>query len=201
MELILLSLLVSALVFWATNLENQFILLAYFNHPQYSFRSVSIGYLASTGLILSGSYGASQVALAMSNTWIYFLGFMLILLRIWELLKLKYRAQVSQQKIVLRSDKILASRAMILVGAVTLASGEDSFVVFTSLFADTQYSADLVIFLTSLGMAVCWVALAQFLSGYEWISIKLQRFGSVLLPVLLILVGGFIVMDIPVDIV
>ena len=200
MDAILLTILVSALAFWATNLENQLILLAYLHYPQYSIESVSFGYVISTGLILAGSYGVSQVTLVMPKNWIHYLGFLPILLGVWELLKLRYRPQESQQEIVLNAEKIRASRAMMVVGTVTLASGGDSFVVFTSLFADTRYSADLVIFLTSIGMAISWVALARWLSGYVWISTQLQRFRSLLLPILLILVGGFILMDTPADV-
>ncbi|MGK7928688.1 MAG: cadmium resistance transporter [Spirulina sp.] len=199
MKPILLAILVAVLAFCATNLENLFIVLAYLHHSQYSFWPVSVGYVGAIGGILLGSYGLSQVTLVMPSDRIHYLGLLPIALGIWEFLKLRHRLQNTQPDIPLSIKKVRDSQVMMRVGTVTLVSGLDSLVVFASLFADTRYSADLVIFLTGIGMAVCWVTLAQWLSGYRWISAQLKRFGDVLLPVLLILVGLFILMDTPID--
>ena len=194
------AILVSVISFLATNQENLFILLAYFHHPQYSFRAISMGYVAITGLILLTSYGFSQIAQVMPSFSIHYLGFLPIILGTWELLKLLRKSQNYQSEAAVPSGMINSFNGAINVGIATLASSGDSLVVYTSLFADTQYSADSIILFTGIGISMLWVTFAGRLSRHPWISAQLHRWGDYLLPFFLIAVGLFILMDTPVDV-
>lgn len=191
---------ISIVSFIATNLENQLILLAYLHHPQYPVRAISVGYVGATGLILSASYGLSQMTQVMPSSSIHYLGILPICLGGWELLKLILGSKDPCSETEYKTEKVSTSHRAISVGAATMASGGDTLVVFTSLFADTRYSADLVIVSTGIGMALLWIALARWLLGHVWISTQLNRFGHLLLPLFLIGIGVYIWMDTPGDI-
>lgn len=200
MSNLLLALLVSVVAFLATNLENQLILLAYLNHPQYSAQAVSAGYAGATGVILMASYSFSQLIQWLPQNSIHYLGFLPILLGIWELLKLAFKSADSSPSINVTAKDGKTLQKITAVGIATLASGGDSLAVFIPLFADSQPAASLIIILTGIGMALLWVKLAEVLSGNAWLSAQLTRYGHILLPLLLIAIGLFILMDTPIDI-
>ena len=131
---------------------------------------------------------------------IHYLGFLPIILGTWEFLKLIRKSQNYQSEAAVTSEMINSFNGAMNVGIATLASSGDSLVVYTSLFADTQYSADLVILFTGIGISVLWVTFAGRLSRHPWISAQLHRWGDYLLPFFLIAVGLFILMDTPVDV-
>jgi cadmium resistance protein CadD (predicted permease) len=135
----------------------------------------------------------------MPTVTIHYLGILPISLGIWEFLKVVRSSHGESAALAVQSVEDRAWQRAIAIGLVTIASGGDSLVVFTSLFADTRYSADFVILATAAGMAILWVVLAQGLLGFPWLVRHLNRLGGYLLPFLLICVGVFILMDTPVD--
>lgn len=197
---ILLAIFVSAIAFLATNLENQLILLAYLNHPRYSFPAVSAGYVGATALILLVSYGFSRLTQLVPTSSIHYLGFLPIWLGVWEFFKLVVKSETSSiaPHLAIKDGKMVQKVAA--VGTATLASGGDSLAVFIPLFSDAQHTSDLVMILTGIGMAFLWVKVAEGLSRNAWLSAQMTRYGHVLLPLLLIAIGLYILMDTPIDI-
>ena len=80
-----------------------------------------------------------------------------------------------------------------------LANSGDSFLVFTAFLGDTRSWLDGVTAATFLVMAVVWVRLAAMLTEHPRFSDPLRGFARFGLPILLICVGLYIVLDSPTD--
>lgn len=193
---------VSVLAFIATNLENLVILLTFLYQPHYPFPSILVGYVGATALILVVAYSTSQLTQLLPHNWIHYLGILPISLGIWELIGPCFRSQSQGEnhpETDLFSQQENSLHRWISVGLVTLGSGGDSLIVFGSLFSDSQFEADGVIIVTSLLMSLLWIGMARWLLRYPLISQQLNRWGNKVLPLLLIGIGIFILMDTPGD--
>ena len=80
-----------------------------------------------------------------------------------------------------------------------LANSGDSLVVFTALQGDTRSWLDAVAFGTFLAMAGLWAWLSKVMTRHPRLRGPMETFGRFGLPILLVLVGLYILMDSPSD--
>ena len=83
---------------------------------------------------------------------------------------------------------------------LTLSLSADNFAAFIPLLADTSSGGDKVVAISLMASGAAWVAVAGFLAGRPVLRGAAERWGSRILPLLLIGLGVYILANTPFDI-
>jgi len=185
--------------FVATNLDDIILLMLFFSQLNHGFRirQILVGqYLGFTVIILAslpGFFGG----LFIPESWIGLLGFLPILIGVRQLIGNDNEDQV-QTVVHLESTTKRSWFASLFmpqtyhVAAVTVANGGDNIGIYIPLFANSsaiELLVILVIFFVMLGLW-CWIAF--YLARHPAVAPPLTRYGSILVPYILIGLGLFI---------
>jgi len=197
----------SATAFVATSLDNLLLLVGFHTAGTFVRRAIALGYLVAIGIVAAlalGLAGAAEATLPFSLGW---LGLAPLSIGIWQ----GIRAFQTQPEVALDGparelrpeDLTLGERAtgFLSILLTMLANSGDSLVVVTALLGDTRSNLDGCVVATLLGMGVLWTAGARWLSLRPALQKPLRAFARFGLPLLLIAVGGYILLDTPTDIV
>jgi len=80
-----------------------------------------------------------------------------------------------------------------------LSNSADTFGVVLPLFAETPEPLSFVIAATLVLAAFLWFGVAALIIRQPWVAAKLAQFERWLVPILLILIGLYIMLDTPTD--
>jgi cadmium resistance transport/sequestration family protein len=191
--------------FVATNIDDIAILMLFFAQVSSTFRPrhIVIGqYLGFLGLIaasLPGFFGG----LLIPKAWIGWLGLLPIAIGISYLVN---RAEAAEIQTVTELQTLPKSRippAMTRlvapqsyqVAAVTLANGGDNIGIYVPLFANSSPAGLLVVVSVFLILLGVWCYVAFRLTRYPTIAAFLTRHGQKLVPLVLIVLGIYILAD------
>lgn len=183
---------VAAASFVATGLDNLLILVGLLGASD-ERKEVASGYLTGMLLVATAAAGLSVAAHRLPAPTLGYLGLVPIGLGLWHLLQL-WRPAPSRDR-ARRGDGALA------VALVTIAASGDSLATFVALLSDSVTALALPILATIAACSVGWLALARFLSTREGVARLMQRGGAYLMPVILIVIGTYILLDSPTDVV
>ena len=178
----------------STNIDDTFLLAAFFADPNMRSHAVVVGQYLGIGLLVVVSALASMLALALPSGWIALLGVVPLLLGLAQLRSafganggaeshdIDYRKPDARP--TLRSQ-------VVVVAAVTVANGADNIGVYVPLFA-TNLGAITVYVLTFAVMTGVWCVLGYWLVNNPLFGGTLRRYGRVVLPIVLIALGVYI---------
>jgi cadmium resistance protein CadD (predicted permease) len=85
------------------------------------------------------------------------------------------------------------------VAVLMLSNGSDTLGVLLPLFAETPEPLTYVIALTVVSASLFWFALARAIGRHPWVRARLVAVERWLVPILLIMVGLYILVDTPTD--
>lgn len=174
--------LLSGGIFASTNIDDLFVLVGFFSDRSFSRRRIVVGQILGIAAIVAISLAAASVALAISPQLVGFLGLAPIAIGIGKLLRLG-KSKVGRQATAV---------GVIQVAAVTIGNGGDNIGVYTPIFASQrplEMTGTVAIF-AALTLAWCFAAI--WLVSRAALGGPIQRFGRVLLPFVLIGLGGLI---------
>jgi cadmium resistance protein CadD (predicted permease) len=86
------------------------------------------------------------------------------------------------------------------VAAMFLAMSADSVAVLGPLVADTLNRLDAAVLVSWMVMGGVWTRLAGWVAGHPRVAIAAERYGAWIGPVLMIIVGLYILLDTPTDV-
>jgi cadmium resistance protein CadD (predicted permease) len=192
---------VSATTFVATSLDNLLILVGFQTSDSLSTRTIGVGYLAAMAVMI----GVATVLAAAADGGLPFpvgyLGVAPIGIGIYHGV-LAFRPDIAGAKSAERAaSKRTAAAGFVSVFATMAANSGDSLLVFTALIADTEHDLDWMILGTVLLMATAWVWIARWLTEHDRFRDPLRGFARFGLPILLVGVGLYILMNSPTDVV
>lgn len=187
--------------FVATNIDDLIILMLFFAQVNSTFRRQDIyvgqylGFVAIVLLSLPGFFGG----LLISKPLIGLLGFVPIVLGIRSLI----HSQDDEIQAVNLSDNLhqkswinrIISPQVLSVAAVTLANGGDNISIYISLFASQTFASLSVIISVFFACVGVWCLIADWLSKHQAISPTLTRYSHVLVPIVLIGLGIYILVE------
>jgi cadmium resistance protein CadD (predicted permease) len=87
------------------------------------------------------------------------------------------------------------TRGALSVGVVMIANSSDSFAAFVPLFAETREPFTFLIVAVGAGLSLAWCWLARWITSHASVQRPLQTWGAYVLPIMLILVGTYILTD------
>jgi cadmium resistance protein CadD (predicted permease) len=190
-EILLIS-AVTVVAFVSTNFDSLLLLVPWFGASRIEVREIFLGYLLGVSSILAVSWVASSIVELAPARFVGWLGLLPIGLGVVGLAQ-QLRGESAPDSERPRPGGPLA------IALLTISLGGDNLSVFIPLFAETPHSLDSVIVLITLVSAVAWGLLAERLSRAQSIGSALERWGPRLMPLLLIALGLFILLDTSTD--
>jgi cadmium resistance protein CadD (predicted permease) len=175
--------------FVATNIDDLFVLMAFFAAKQYPPLQIISWQLIGIGTITAISIAASLIALVIPSNYVGLLGLLPIALGIKALVELQKKDNDALPKP--RSALSFSGVAMIAI-----ADGGDNIGIETPLFA--TYSAPfeiIALVAVFLAVTVVWCGFAYYLVYHSVLASRIQRVGKLALPFVLIGLGVYILVE------
>lgn len=175
-------------VFASTNVDDLFLLAAYFADGELKPRNIVAGQFIGIGLLVLASAVAALGALTIPEGWIALLGLVplgLGLHRLFARSREEARAEEEETKIPSNRSQVLG------IAGVTAANGGDNLGVYIPLFARDIAAIPVYAVLFALMTAVwCWVG--HRLVSHPRLGDRIRRYGHAVFPFVLIGLGLYI---------
>ncbi len=189
MELIVTSIL----AFASTNIDDIFILLLFFGNKAYKHPQVILGqYIGIIALIVISFIG-SLVGLLVDPRYIGLLGLLPVYFGIRGMVRLFRRQQKNDlDQATIRSKP---SNQALAVAAITFANGGDNIGIYIPLFATLSVQHRVIMIFIFLLMVAVWCIAARYLSRHRAVAYTIEKYGHLITPVILILLGTYILYE------
>ena len=195
---ILTTLLVAVTAFVATNLDDIFVLICFFANKDFNTVSIVSGQYLGVSLLIIISSLAYFFKFIIPSSYIALLGILPIaigLKNLWNLKKDGSKGLLNEtctQKNQDTNDDTelkISSHKTLKVALVTFANGGDNIGVYVPLFASISILPmilTIIIFMVMIGL---WCIIGYFMVSNKIIGYKLQKYGHIILPFVLIFIG------------
>lgn len=185
----------SIIAFASTNIDDIFVLMLFFGNNHFKTKEVVIGqYLGISALVLISFLG-SFIGLVVDVAYIGFLSLLPVLLGIKALVKHFSKLNNNQQTPEIEDVKIKKGGNVLSVAAVTFSNGGDNIGIYIPLFATLSLVEKLsMIFVFSIMIAI-WCLIGKYLSKHPVVSRVIDKYGHILTPIVLILLGLYIIYE------
>jgi cadmium resistance transport/sequestration family protein len=191
METLIILTAISAFV--STNLDDMFLLVAFFANPEFKAKDVVLGQYLGFIVLLTVSSLAYFVQFIIPSNWISLLGVIPIMIGIRSLLHLK-KTQTDDSGEKRNFSKYKEGQKMLPVTLVTLANGGDNLGVYMPLFASMDLFDLFLTATTFLIMVGVWCFLGYKLVNNRVLGNKIKNYGHYILPFIMIVIGLVIIL-------
>lgn len=185
-------------VFASTNIDDIFLLAAFFSDKELRVRSIVLGQCLGIGLLVAVSCIIAFFSLALPPGYVSFLGALPLYLGIRKLPSLwTVTEDAKEEENVQTQEKIIEKNTgsqIMAVSAVTLANGGDNLGVYIPMFANSLSSIPLFVLIFAI-MTLLWCFLGHVLVNNKIAGHWIRRYGHKVLPVVLIILGLHILGD------
>jgi cadmium resistance protein CadD (predicted permease) len=195
---------IGATSFAATNIDDLFILMAFFaNRCRFPISQVVLGQYVGMGALLAVGIVGSLIALVVPNNLIGLIGIFPIAFGIKELLELRKNdhdeeeeeAAITATKQPSQSKWIVAYLPFLTVAAVTFSGGEE-IGIYTSVFAINNEASEIIVIISVvMGLTGVWCGVAFYLVNHSFLAARFRRIASRILPFVLIGLGLYIMAE------
>ena len=191
METVIILTAISAFV--STNLDDLFILAAFFANPEFRAKDVVLGQYLGFIVLLSISSLAYFAQFIIPSNWISLLGVIPIMIGIRSLFHLKQplKDESGEKK---NLDKYKNRQMVVPVALVTMANGGDNLGVYIPLFAGMDPSSLFLSATLFLIMVGVWCFLGFKLVNNRVLGNKIKNYGHYILPFVMIFIGLVIIL-------
>lgn len=181
---------VTAGAFIGTNMDNLILLVALYARFPRRTTTVAAGYIAGMLLIGAVSIGVGLGGGLIRVDRLGMLGVVPIALGIMALFQLFQHKKTGESR---KPASDISTKVVFLSVLTTqLSNGADSIITFSIFLAESTAETDYLIALTGLAMIALFAWLAHFLVKHRRVAEVVDRYGHYLTPVILILVGIYI---------
>ncbi len=186
---------VAAAAFVATNLDNFFLLLSFLTIPSVPIKSVFLGFMTGMLILIGVSATATLLPALIPVKYLGLLGIIPVTVGIKELIAAKSKTGSAGQIAV----PAVPSSAFSAVVLTQISNGSDTIVTFAPLIADSLPGAVILILVTFVAMAMLLWHMARRAHSQPSIVALTKRYGRYLAPIVLILVGSYILANTATD--
>lgn len=182
--------------FASTNTDNLLLIAVLLGRKSQRPSAVLIGYVIAVAIIAVAGLVAARLADAVPGGYLGYLGIIPLAMGLVRLYRsLGGVASPGDDSARPTGVGILA------VAALMLSNGSDTLAVLLTLFAETPEPLTYVLAATIVVAACLWFALARWLAGHAWVAARIERLERWLVPLLLIGLGLYILMDTGTDVI
>ncbi len=187
-------LFIAAVAFIVTNLDDLVVLTAFCGHERYRLREIALGQYLGFGTLVGISLVVGVGASRFFPEHVRWLGaFPIAVGGLW-LLRRRY-GPGSDASSRLEDGSTARSRTGLVAG-VGIADGADNLSVYVPLFAVLGVADTVVVVAMFLVAAGLWVLFARWLASRRPLADRLDTYGDVVLPIVLITLGVVILLDV-----
>jgi cadmium resistance protein CadD (predicted permease) len=181
--------------FIATNIDDLFILMAFFANRRFSSLQIVLGQYVGMGLLIAVSLLGSLISLVVPSNVIGLIGIFPIAIGIKALLELRKKNDDREPAKELPKSRWLAYLPFLTVAAVTFSGGEE-IGIYASVFAiNNDLSAIIIIVSVVMALTGVWCCIAAYLVNHSFLADRFRRTASRLLPFIMIGLGIFILAE------
>ena len=182
-------------LFVTTDLDDLFVLVAFFSDAHFRPRQIAAGQLAGLAALYAASVVFSLLSLVVAPAWIGFLGLLPIAIGLHAIAQL-LRGDDSDDDDAAPDANSAGGRANVLVvAATTIANGGDNLGIYTPVFATRSGTEIAVIGVVFAAMTMVWVGAAFWLTRHPTIGPPIRRHGRRVVPFVLVALGCTILYD------
>jgi len=186
---------VAAVAFVATNLDNFFLLLSFLAMPSVQLRSVFFGFMTGMLILIGVSATATILPALIPVQYLGLLGIIPVTVGIKQLIATNRGLDPSGQSAV----PAVQSSAFSAVVLTQISNGSDTIITFAPLIADSMPGAVILILATFVAMSLLLWRAARRAHIQPAVAALTKRYGRFLAPVILILVGSYILANTATD--
>ena len=188
MELILTSII----AFATTNIDDLFILTLFFADRKYKPREIYKGQFLGIASLITVSLLISLLGLIIQPAYIGLLGLIPVYIGFRKLFNLFSSPDKVEETAVKTSP---GTSNVLSVAAVTFANGGDNIGIYVPLFATLSFIEKSVMTIIFLAMTALWCFAAQYFTKHPLLKKSVDRYGHIIAPMVLILLGFYILHD------
>lgn len=178
------------IAFASTNIDDVFILMLFFSDKRYKTKDIFIGQYLGIITLISISMSALLIGNFIENRYIGLLGLFPMYVGIRKMLS---HNRDEPKKNVLKNDT--HRNAVLTVALVTIANGGDNVGTYIPLFTSLDPMNLTVMIGIFLAMVFIWLLIARYLSEHPHIAKTIGRYGHIITPIVLVLVGIYILYE------
>jgi cadmium resistance protein CadD (predicted permease) len=178
----------SILAFISTNIDDIFILTLFFGSKKFSKTTIVSGQFLGIGVLVIISLIGAYIGNFIGPRYIGLLGLFPIYLAVRQLITL-FRSSHDDENVDVKASGILA------IAGVTIANGGDNIGVYVPLLATMSLNDKLQLVIIFIIMTYTWCLLASYLAGHPLVAKQLDKYGHVIMPVVLFCLGIFILIE------
>lgn len=186
---------VAAAAFVATNLDNFFLLLSFLTMPSVRIKSVFLGFITGMLILIGISATATLLPALIPVKYLGLLGIIPITVGIRQLIATSRGLDPSGQI----SAPTVSSSAFSAVVLTQISNGSDTIITLVPLIADSMPGAVVLILATFVAMSLLLWRTARRVHLQPAVAALTKRYGHFLAPVILILVGSYILANTATD--
>ena len=183
---------IAVMVFVSTNIDDIFLLAAFFADRKLSARAVVLGQCLGIGALVAVSTVVAWLSMALPEGWISLLGLVPLYLGLKQVKSLWTTADESADDDEIQHQEQQMARGlhsqMLGVAGVTIANGGDNLGVYIPMFANSLAAIPLFVAVFAV-MTLLWCFLGHVLVNNQVFGHWIRRYGHKILPVVLILLG------------
>jgi cadmium resistance protein CadD (predicted permease) len=204
MEIIFTSLF----AFASTNLDDIFILALFFGSRQFNDKEIVAGQFLGISALVAVSWVGSFIGFVVSPAYIGLLGIMPVYLGVKGIIQLvkrhhedldlsapSHRRPAPSHRRSGTLNKKRNPHPILSVAMVTIANGGDNISIYLPLFATLSTGHQLTMTIVFLVMTAVWCALAKYVTQHPLLKNSLNRYGHIVTPFVLILLGLYILYE------
>ena len=192
----------SVVTFVATSMDNLLLLVGFRTSDSIRPGIIGLAYILTVATVSGVALALAAVADDVIPFRLGYLGFAPIAIGVYHGIA-AFRTPKSEPEGTERGPGAKAADAtgFVSVFFTMLANSGDSFLVFMALLGDTRSWLDGVVVAALVAMSVLWVRIAAAVTEHPRLRDPLRGFARFGLPVLLVCVGLYILLDTPTDVV
>lgn len=184
---------IAVVLFVVTNVDDIFVLLAFFADSKFRPVQVVVGQFAGMAALLALSVVGSLISLVVAPAYVGLLGFAPLGLGLWKLWQLRRPPEEEEPGAVTGARTAIAR--IVAVALVTVANGGDNLGVYIPVFA-SHPRRDLAAFVTVFLMLTgVWCVIGYRLVHHPRLGRPIRRYARPLTPLVLIALGLFILIE------
>lgn len=189
MELILTSIM----AFASTNIDDIFILMLFFANKQYKKKEVVLGQYLGILALIAISFIGSFAGLLFNQKYIGLLGLIPIFIGIRNIVHhFKNKSNKTTEEVAIN---VKSPNKILSVAGVTFANGGDNIGIYIPLFTTLLMPQKFAMIGIFLIMVAIWCMAAHYLSRHPLVANNIDRYGHIITPVVLMLLGIYILYE------
>lgn len=183
---------IAIVVFISTNIDDIFLLAAFFADKKLKARSIILGQCLGIGALVAVSAVVAWLAFALPEGWISLLGFLPLYLGLSQIKSLWADVDDTEEDAEIQLQEHTVERSMgsqmVAVAGVTIANGGDNLGVYIPMFANSLTSIPLFAVVFAV-MTLLWCLLGYVLVNNRVFGHMIRKYGHKILPIVLTLLG------------